>query len=282
MYLIKAGMKGKVKEDSVKYRMLLTTGALVASLLLVFSAHARELEYRGEGEIHIRVQPGEPTQVRFPGKIAGGFRKRQSALSLDRKESDLILFSNEGISEEGEALIVRLEDGRSYPVRVQRASEEFPRDPQLRIFDKRSSSIFDEEEEEELAPGESPKFDKKKPNTVSGFMRELVLATEFGKDKIPGYRTTDRYRGETVLNDGTMKATVDRIFVGPSLWGYVIDASNELDVSQRVNPATFRLDGTRAISMTNWELSGKPLNIEQQIAGKHKTKVYVITKAKKK
>ncbi|MCI5066190.1 hypothetical protein MRY87_10735 [bacterium] len=261
----------------------LAKGFIALALLLVLGVSplfARELEYRGEGEIPVRVQPGEPTQVRFPSKIAGGFRGRQTSLSLDRKDSDLILFSNESLTEEGEALIVRLEDGRSYPVRVQRATEEFPRDPQLQIRDKRSTSVFDQEEEE-LNPYEQRKFQKQHPGTVAGFMRELVLAAEFGKDKIPGYRVTDRYRGEKVLNDGTLNATIDKIFIGPKLWGYVIDASNELDVSQRLNPATFRLNGTRAISMSNWELTAKPLNIEQQIAGKHKTKVYVVTRAKK-
>lgn len=266
--------------NTLQRSVITLTLSLTSAIVIGLSpAMARDIDYRGEGEIPIRVQPGDPTQVRFPGKIAGGFRGRQSALSLDRKDKDLILFSSEAITEEGEALIVRLEDGRSYPVRVQRASEEFPRDPQLSIFDRRSSSIFQEEEEED-APYKQKQSPKHNPNTVAGFMRELVLAAEFGKERIPGYRITDRYQGEKVLADGTLNATVDRIFVGPKLWGYVIDASNELDVSQRLNPATFRLDGTRAVSMTNWELAAKPLNIEQQISGKHKTKVFVITKAK--
>ncbi|MCB0320345.1 MAG: hypothetical protein KDD60_05410, partial [Bdellovibrionales bacterium] len=144
----------------------------------------------------------------------------------------------------------------------------------------RDSAILSNDEEE-VAPYERREFEEKDPQSVPGFMRELILAAEFGKQKIPGYRISDQYRGETVLNDGTLRATVDKIFIGPNLWGYVIDAANELDVSQKINPASFRLDGTRAVSLTNWELSAKPMNIEQQIAGKHKTKVYVITKPRK-
>jgi len=248
-------------------------------LLLPLSARSEDIDYLGEGEISVRVTPGEPTQVRFPGTISGGFRKKTSSLSLDRKEADLILFSNESITEEGEALIVRLEDGRSYPIRIKRANQNFPRQPQVQIFDRRHSVLAEADDETpEYARRE---LSKKDPATVAGFMRELVLVAEYGKDKIPGYRMTDRYKGETVLDDGTLKATIDTIFVGPNLWGYVIDASNGLDVSQRLNPATFRLDGTHAISMTNWELAAKPLNVEQQITGKHATKVYVITRPKR-
>ena len=252
---------------------------IAACVLLPLSAAGEDIDYLGEGEISIRVTPGEPTQVRFPSTISGGFRKKTSSLSLDRKEADLILFSNESLTEDGEALIVRLEDGRSYPIRIRRANNDFPRQPQVHIFDRRHSVLAEADDETpEYARRE---FSKKDPASVAGLMRELVLVAEYGKDKIPGYRMTDRYKGETVLDDGTLNATIDTIFVGPNLWGYVIDASNSLDVSQRLNPATFRLDGTRAISMTNWELAAKPLNIEQQITGKHTTKVYVITRPKR-
>lgn len=260
------------------YRLSLSA-LFAACMLLPHSATGEDVDYLGEGEISIRVTPGEPTQVRFPGTISGGFRKKTSSLSLDRKDADLILFSNESITEEGEALIVRLEDGRSYPIRIRRASNDFPRQPQIQIFDRRHSVLA--ESDEEAPEYARQEFSRKNPATVAGFMRELVLVAEYGKDKIPGYRMTDRYRGETVLDDGTLKATIDKIFVGPNLWGYVIDASNSLDVSQRLNPATFRLDGTRAISMTNWELAAKPLNVEQQITRKHATKVYVITRPKR-
>jgi len=106
------------------------------------------------------------------------------------------------------------------------------------------------------------------------------LVAELGKKQINGYRVSDAHRGETVLNDGTMLATIDQIFIGPNLWGYVLDTQNLLDSSQLINPATFRLDGTRAVSARNWELAAKPLDIEQQLAAKDKTKVYIITRAR--
>lgn len=258
------------------------TGRIMASALLVVLIpsvlFAKDIEYQDE-EVSVYVSPGEPTQIEFPGIISGGFKKKISAVSLDRKEGDLIIFATESLADTGEAIIVRLTDGRSYSLRVLKASEENARDSQIRIKDDRGALVDPEEEEE--APYKEKQFNYAPANQVSGLMREMVLAMEFGKASIPGYRVSDKHQGEVVINDGTLNATIDRIYIGPGFWGYVINVENLLDQSQRLNPATFRLDGTRAISMTNWELSPRPFNIEEQISGKDKTKIYIITKAKK-
>lgn len=255
---------------------------ILASLLVLLSplaALAREVEYENQ-EIEVYVTPGEPTQVEFPGTISGGFKKKLSTLSLDRKDSDLVIFASDGISNEGEVVIVRLNDGRSYSIRVQRATSASPRDAIVKVSDPRGA-LLDTTSEEEAPAYKERGFNYAPPSQISGFMRELVLATEFGKKSIPGYRISDRFQGETVLDDGTISARIDRIFIGPNMWGYVIDAQNLLDTSQRLNPASFRLDGTRAVSMSNFELAARPLTVEQQISGKHRTKVYVITRAKR-
>jgi hypothetical protein len=101
----------------------------------------------------------------------------------------------------------------------------------------------------------------------------MMLSTEFGKKSIAGYRASDRYKGQVVLDDGTIRAVVENIFIGSNLWGYVVTAQNQLDTTQKINPATFRLDGTRAISANNWELAPKPVTVEQQVAGKDKAKI---------
>lgn len=260
-------------------RLSLAKGAIISAALCLAAlpCYARDVDYK-DGEVAVNVNPGEPTQIRFPGIVKGGYKKTNSSLYLDKKDTDLIVFSNEGLGDKGEAIIVRLEDGRSYSVRVRPADQMHPRDDVVKIEDGREAAMA--EEEEELAAYKEGKFEYAPPSTVSGFIREMVLVSEFGKKGIPGYRVSDRFRGETVLHDGTVRATIDKIFIGPNLWGYVIDAENMLDQTQQINPASFRLDGTRAVSAQRWELSPRPLTIEQQIAGKDKAKVYVVTKAK--
>jgi hypothetical protein len=248
---------------------------LLLILLIVSVAFARDVEYT-DGEMSVRVVPGEPTELKFPGIISGGFKKKDSSLSIDRKDSDLVIFAQQELSEVGEVLIVRLEDGRSYSIRVQRATSENPRDTIVKIEDARPAIVSSEEE----TPYKEKNFQYAPATQVSGLMREMILAAEFGKKAIPGYKMSERCAGEVVLDDGALEAKIERIFTGPNLWGYVINVENKLSESQKINPAAFRMDGTRAVSASAWELSGRPITNEQKLAGSHKAKVYVITKAR--
>ncbi len=248
-------------------------------LCLGFKAEARDVDYApGGGEIVIYVNTGEPTQIQMPGMISGGYKKKDAAIALDKRDQDLIVFANQGLNPNGEAFIVRLEDGRSYSIRAKRATPDNPRDDFINILDSRGSIVMSKDEEEPAYKEKN--FNYAPPTQVSGLMREMMLNSEFGKASIAGYRRSDKYRGQVVLDDGTMLGTIDSIFIGPNLWGYVIDAKNMLNTTQRLNPASFRLDGTRAVSATNWELSPKPFNVEQQLAGKDTTKVYIVTRAR--
>jgi hypothetical protein len=250
---------------------------LLSTLLAVTSpAFARDLDYNNQ-EVVVRVNPGEPTQIKFPGQISGGFKRKNASLSLDKKNEDLIVFAQEAIPDQGEAIIVRLEDGRSFSLRVQRASAEFPRDDLIKINDSRDSSLPTDEEEPQYR---EKTFQYAPATAVSGLVREMMLSTEFGKKSIAGYRASDRYKGQVVLDDGTIRAVVENIFIGSNLWGYVVTAQNQLDTTQKINPATFRLDGTRAISANNWELAPKPVTVEQQVAGKDKAKIYIVTRSR--
>jgi hypothetical protein len=270
-----------LKEDKMRatIKTLLTCSLIFG--VSISSAFARDIEYKGsEAEVFINTG-GEPTQVRFPGKVVGGYKSKISTVTVERKESDIILFAQESLSDVGDAIIVRLEDGRSYSLRVKPANEMNPRDTLVKVEDGRGVfQDYAEEDAEGEAAYKEKDFAYAPSSTVSGLMREMVLVAEFGKKGISGYRVSDRYKGEPILNDGAISAVIDRIFIGPNLWGYVVDASNLLDQGQKINPASFRIDGTRAIMAEKWELSPKPLNIEQQIARGDKSKIYIVTRAK--
>ncbi len=251
---------------------------LTLSLLgIANEASARDAVY-GDGETVIAVNPGEPTQIEFPANIQQGYKRSPSALTIDRKASNIVVFAKDSLPSNGEVLIVRLDDGRSYSIRIRPAGADMARDDIVKIQDDRPPLGPSSEEEE-------PKYKEKHfeyapPTQVSGLMREMILNAEFGKATIQGYRGSDRYKGQTVINDGTMRATIENIYIGPDLWGYVLNLENLLDQTQKVNPATFRIDGTRAISVKDWELSPRPSNIEQKISNAHQSKVYIVAKAR--
>ena len=252
--------------------------ALLLCLALATTAYARDVQYSG-GEETIYVKPGEPTQVTFPGKIAGGFKKKSSAVNLERQDNYLIVFAQQNLSLDGEAIIVHLADKRTYSLRVLPATGGMPKDGQVVISDNRAPEVEEE-------PSTDPKADGTRtfapPTAITGLMREMMLVSEFGKKKaIPGYKRSNRFSGEVVLDDGALNAKIDEIFMGTDLWGYVLNVENKLETNQKVNPATFRLDGTRAVSCDKWELAARPLTPEQQVAQAHKGHVYIVTRAKR-
>jgi hypothetical protein len=248
------------------------------SLLLIGVANtavARDVEYDGR-EATIYVTPGEPTQITFPNQVTGGFKSQKSNVNLEKQDNYLVLFAKPGLKREGESVIVAIEDKRTYALRVRPSDETLPRDDLVEIHDLRPPMIV---EEEELIPEQSR---KKVRNPISKLMRDMIMVAEFGKKKqIAGYRRSNRYSGETVMHDGALEATIEEIFMGSDLWGYVLRVENKLDITQRLNPASFRLDGARAVSAQNWELAPRPQNDEQMIANAHQGKVYIITQAKR-
>lgn len=262
-----------------KFGYLLIPAVLILMAASVFTgatpSYAREVTYSG-GEEVVWVTPGEPTQVNFPGTIKGGFKRKRSSLNLDKQDSSLIVFAQPDLSVDGEAILVHLQDRRSYAFRIMPAHDQQPRDEFIEVNDVREHE-YDEEgtpqdyqQPTEFAP----------PTVVSGLVREMILVAELGKKKgIMGYRRSNRYTGETILHDGALEAKIDEIYMGQNLWGYVISVENLLETTQKLNPATFRLDGTRAIAAEKWELAPRPGTAEQMISKGHRGKVYIVTRA---
>ena len=245
----------------------------------VAPALAREVKYSG-GEVSVYVTPGEPTQITFPSKIEGGFKRKHSSLALQRQDNFLVVFAQPEIPYEGEALLVDLKDKRSYAIRVLPSDDDNSRDEFIDVKDDRQDVLGDK-----VAAKEDPYLQPRgftPPSFVSGLMREMILTAEFGKrGSIPGYRRSNRYTGETVLHDGAIEAKIKEIFMGSDLWGYVLEVKNLQNTAYKINPATFRLDGTRAVVAENWELSPKPKTAEQKIAKGDSAKVYIVTRSLK-
>lgn len=251
--------------------------ASLISLLFSTVAFARDINYQG-AEVSIYVKAGEPTQITFPDDIEGGFKRENSSLSLDRQDRNLIIFPQPQLGLDGEGIIVHLRDKRTYSLRIIPSSDEHQRDSSLIIRDTRPRDY----DEEDPLPTDTLKIGPKPASTVPGFMQRLTMRAEFGyRKRIPGYRASNRYSGEVVLHDGTVKAVVDEILIGSTYWGYVLTVENLLNTTQKINPASFRLDGTRAISAKSWQLAPRPLTAEQRINGSHRTKVYIITRARR-
>jgi hypothetical protein len=254
----------------MKNIFILIPTAFLLSLTYGWLSHAKDIQYDGS-EQKIYVTPGEPTQVVFPSKVQGGIKNKDSRIAIEKNDNYLIIFAKPGLSLDGEGIIIQIDDKRTYSLRIMPSDDSNPRDSNISVVDLRPPMMV---EEEEVIKG--------KPSQLTEFMRNLILVAEFGKKKgIAGYRRSNQYSGETIMYDGTVKATLDEVFIGTNLWGYVVSVENLLDTTQKINPASFRLDGTRAITAQRWELAPKPQTAEQERAGAHKGKIYIITRSKR-
>lgn len=275
-------MKRALFTKEKSYLLNAICGIGIVTLMFSADAFAREIKYSTTGtqEHVIYVNPGEPTEITFPGRIEGGFKRKQSTIALEKKDSSLIVFANTSIPVEGEAIIVHLDDKRSYSMRVIHSDPMNPRDSHIQVIDDRDPETEYQANAEQT---EAPKSNQFPPASVApGLMRNMILAMEKGRIAgIPGYRRSNRYTGEVVLDDGRITAKIEDMFLGSNYWGYVLGVENKLDTTQTLNPATFRLDGTVAVSAENWELAPQPLTAEQSYANAHKAKVYVITRSKR-
>lgn len=246
-------------------------------LIALTTGFARDIEY-SSGEIEIFVRPGEATEVRFPDEVLGGYKKQGSVISVDKVGTNLIIFAQDKLQQNGEVILVRTRDNRSYSLRVKTADDVSVRDDIVVIKDNRPRQTS--EDDDELPKYRDRQFIYPSQYQVAGLMRELVLVTEFGKNGIPGYRVADSGAGSEVVNNGQITARLVRMYLGPQLWGYVLEAENKTDEIVKVDPAIFKIHGTRAISMDKWELAPRPLTPEQRMAGAHKAFVYVVAKAR--
>lgn len=281
LYGVVARRKCSMVKSSVKLSKVFSLVALFGLICIIKMgvAHARDVNYQGS-EIPVYVTPGEPTQITFPSKIAGGFKRKHTSLALERQGNFLVVFAQPEIPYEGEALLVHLDDKRSYALRILPADDDNVRDEFINIKDLRENYLGDGDgakDERFPTQGYAP------PTIVPGLMREMILISEFGKrGGISGYSRSNTYAGETILDDGTILAKIKEVFLGTSLWGYVIEVENLLDTTYKINPAAFRLDGTRAVLAERWELAPRPETAEQSIANAHKSKLYIVTKSLRK
>ena len=110
-------MKQVVHIHNITTRVTL---AFSVALLSVTAAFARDVEYTtGRGEVEVFVNVGEPTEIIFEGgKIKDGFKNSNAGIALDKKDSSLVVFGKENMNENGEAILVRLDDGRSFLLRL--------------------------------------------------------------------------------------------------------------------------------------------------------------------
>lgn len=88
--------------------------------------------FRETGQtVGVRLETGRKTVLSFPVEVVGGFRRSRSNLTLSRRGKDVELAPLDGLTVDGEAVLIKLKDGRWYSVRARRADAQHPADISL-------------------------------------------------------------------------------------------------------------------------------------------------------
>ena len=81
----------------------------------------------------IRIEPGAPLAIEFPGKIEGGYKTKSASVALERNGDRLVAFAQPGLPEEGVSLLIILEDRSLFSVKLVLANKEHPADVIVKI-----------------------------------------------------------------------------------------------------------------------------------------------------
>lgn len=206
-------------------------------------------------ETHVFVSPGEPTQVIFPAIVKEVFKQKRSTLLLDKQKNNLTVYTTpEKPSSWGERILVHLDDGRSYEIRVFAATLEHPRNASVNIADEQF------------------------PQPVDGLMNAMIRVAELNMRRgIRGYRDSRGYAGQIILKDDAIQAKIHKLFQGKSLSGYIIEVENLTTVPQHLDIERFRLDRTRAIQLQKEILAPRTESSDKKAS---KGFVYIVVGAK--
>lgn len=90
---------------------------------------------RSSTEIPVYVVPAEPTRIEFEREIEGGFKRKNSAIGIQRQKNVLIIFAHSDLSYSGESILVKTKGGPYYAIRVMPETEDHSRDVAVHIED---------------------------------------------------------------------------------------------------------------------------------------------------
>lgn len=86
----------------------------------------------------IEVRPYEPTQVVFPRNIDSGFKHPNSDVKVDKRANVLVVSASESLKKGGEPIVVFLDDGTFFPLRIIKAANPASRRVSLNVTEAKT------------------------------------------------------------------------------------------------------------------------------------------------
>jgi hypothetical protein len=87
----------------------------------------------GPSDPVINVAIGDPTVIEFEAAVDGGWMRKSSGLSLQPRDNVLAVFPSSKLQPQGEAIAVRLKDGRIYRMHFAPADASHPAQGRIKV-----------------------------------------------------------------------------------------------------------------------------------------------------
>ena len=105
----------------------------------------------------IEVRPYEPTQVVFPRKIDYGLKHPNSDVKVDKAANVLVVSASESLKKGGESIVVFLDDGTFFPLRIIKAANPASRRVSLNVTEAKTSGEVNAQPRQATPSAEAPR-----------------------------------------------------------------------------------------------------------------------------
>jgi hypothetical protein len=105
----------------------------------------------------IEVRPYEPTQVVFPRKIDHGFKHPNSDVKVDKAANVLVVSASESLKKGGEPIVVFLDDGTFFPLRIIKAANPASRRVSLNVTEAKTPGEVNAQPRQATPSAEAPR-----------------------------------------------------------------------------------------------------------------------------
>lgn len=230
--------------------VLAVDGLILASPAL---ARTRIVEVRGQ-EIPIRLAPGQTTEIIFSEPIRQVVTSvGKDALSLETVGARLYLAPlASGLHG---TIFVLLESDRSVPLALLPAEPSAPPDLSVRVL--------------------SPQRDARaQAETLQGLTPLRLLRAMLGGQEFPGVKVARAER--EVYNDQAVRLTLYEVWRAPQLEGNLLIAENLHATWIRLPLERIHFPGLLAVHAESEVLAPQPNGAEAQLAGRHRTRVFLV------
>jgi hypothetical protein len=105
----------------------------------------------------IEVRPYEPTQVVFPRKIDHGFKHPNSDVKVDKAANVLVVSASGSLKKGGEPIVVFLDDGTFFPLRIIKAANPASRRVSLNVTEAKTPGEVNAQPRQATPSAEAPR-----------------------------------------------------------------------------------------------------------------------------